>query len=156
MLCLEVEETGPWQERSSSSAHQAAQAEVPMLLCARACVHTHVCVRLSACVTMNVCNVVGVDVGIHPGLPSSVLCFGKLLVWAHSQTERMRDTERGRESHSPALITLLKTTSRHRVYLSRLCKPQPALCSKSHFRGAADSVCSIRVSCISLRSSLSR
>lgn len=46
MLRLEVEERGPWQEISSSSAHQAAHAEVPMPLCARACVHIHVCARV--------------------------------------------------------------------------------------------------------------
>lgn len=39
----------------------------------------------------------GVDEGICQGLTSSVLYFGKMLLRAHSQAERMRDTERARD-----------------------------------------------------------
>lgn len=110
------------------------------------CVHIHTSVQVSACATVDVCNEVGVGVDIGHDLTSSILYFRKLLVWAHSQAERMRDTGEGREIYSPAVIMLLKTTSSHHVYLSHLCKPQTALCSKSHFSRADFSVCSIKFS----------
>lgn len=135
--------------KSCSSANQVAQAEVQMPLHPCACVcpaYTCMCLQVSAHVTMVMCNNVGVDVGVCHGLTSSILYFGTFLFWAHSQAERMRDTEKGREIYSPAIIMLLKTTSSHRVYLSHLSKPQTAFCSKSHFSRADYSVCSINFS----------
>lgn len=113
-------------------------------VCVYLCTHSHVCA--SECGTVDTGNVLAVDAGTCHGLTSSVLHFGKLLVWAHSQAERMQDTERGREIYSPEVITLLKTTSSHCVYLSHLSKLHTVLRSKSHFSRADDSVCSINFS----------
>lgn len=149
VLHLEVEERGLWQKKKV------------LLLCLPACLpklksKCH-CVHVPGYVFTYVCKwvhvrlrtwamVVGVDVGVWYGLTNSILSLGKLLALAYSQAERMRGTERGRGMYSPEVITLLKTTSSHHVYLSHLSKPQTALCSKSHFSRADDSVCRINFS----------
>lgn len=44
----------------------------------------------------------GCGCGLCHGLTSSILYFRKFLCWAHSQAERMRDPERGREILLPS------------------------------------------------------
>ena len=113
--------------------------------CVRLPVHTcAVCANKGMCVPMDTWD--DVDVDKCQTLASSIFYFGKFGALAHSQAERMRDTERGKEIYPPAVIVLLKTTSSHRVYLSHLSEPQTALCSKSHFSRADYSVCSINSS----------
>lgn len=113
--------------------------------CVRPPVHTCAgCANKGTCVPMDTWN--DVDMDKRQTLASSIFYFGKFGALAHSQAERMRDTERRKEIYPPAVIVLLKTTSSHRVYLSHLSEPQTALCSKSHFGRADYSVCSINSS----------
>ena len=109
--------------------------------CVRLPVHTcAVCANKGTCVPMDTWD--DVDMDKRQTLASSIFYFGKFGALAHSQAERMRDTERRKEIYPPAVIVLLKTTSSH----SHLSKPQTALCSKSHFSRADYSVCSINSS----------
>lgn len=113
--------------------------------CVRLPVHTcAVCANKGTCVPTDTWD--DADVDKSQTLASSIFYFGEFGALAHSQAERMRDTERGKEIHPPAVTVLLKTTSSHCVYLSHLSEPRTALCSKSHFSRADYSVCSINSS----------
>ena len=67
--------------------------------CVRLPVHTcAVCANKGMCVPMDTWD--DVDVDKCQTLASSIFYFGNFGALAHSQAERMRDTERGKERHT--------------------------------------------------------
>lgn len=109
--------------------------------CVHMCMYVQTCVQESACVNVDMYKDKGAVIGICHTLLKPILYFGIFWLWPERKREWI---------YSPVIITLLKTTRSHHIYLSHLSKPQTAFCSKSHFSMADYSVCSINFSlCLS-------